>query len=131
MRATLRRWRREETGGLFDSSMLQLLVILALVGVVIAEGVALGVNMFGAEDDAREVAVAGAREYATSRRLDDAREAAADAADELGVELVDVSVDEDIVRVEVRRRADTLVLERISALDDLTWATATGRSRWR
>ena len=131
MTATWRRLRGDETGGLFDSSILQLLLVLAVVGLVIAEAVALGVNAFGADDAAREVAVAASRAYASTQSVNQTRAAAEDVADELGVELVTVAVDQDFVAVEIRRQADTLVLERIDAFADMTSATARGRSRWR
>ena len=83
--------------------------MLAVVGLVIAEAVALGVNAFGADDDAREVAVAASRTYASTQSVEQARTTAEDAADQLGVELVSLGVDQDFVVVEVRRRADTIV----------------------
>lgn len=123
--------RRDQTGGVLTGWLTQLLVILAVIGMVAYEVVVVGVAAVALEDDAREVAKMAADAYGSLQRIDDAVDAAERGATTLGVDLLDVTLDGEHVRVTVRGQADTWMLHRLGALEDLTRPTATGRSNWR
>lgn len=123
--------RRNETGGIITGWLAQLLVIMAIVGLVGYEVVAVAVAAVTLEDEAREVAKVAADAYGSEQRIEDASAAAGEAGTTLGVEVLEVTLDGDHVRVTVRGQAGTLLLHRLGALEDLTRPTATGRSNWR
>lgn len=122
---------RDATGGIITGWLGQLLVIMAIVGLVVYEVVAVGVAAVTLEDEARQVAKVAADAYGSQERIDEASDAAAEAGTTLDVEVLQVTLDGDHVLVTVRGQASTLVLHRLGVLEDLTRPTATGRSNWR
>lgn len=122
---------RDETGGIISNWLAQLLVIMAIVGLIGYEAVAVAVAAVSLEDEARQVAKVAADAYGSQQRIEDASAAADTAAEQLDVALLDVSPDGDHIRVTVRGQAGTLFLHRIGAFEDWTRPTATGRSNWR
>lgn len=127
----LYRLRSDEQGDIVGSWLLQLLVIMAIVGLIIYEFVAVAVTTVNLEDDARQVAVAAADAYGSQEQLDDATAAADAEADGLDIELQEVRVDGELIRVTVRAQAPTLVLHRIGPLANITRPSTDGRSNWR
>lgn len=119
-----------EQGGIVTGWLIQLLVIMALIAVVGHEVISIGVTAVNLEDDARDVAVAARDAYGRGD-LPGAEEAAAAAATGLDAELVSVEVDGDTVVVTVTKQADTFLVHRFGALEDLTKPTTQGRARWR
>lgn len=121
----------DQGGGIITSWLAQLLVIMALVGLVAYDLVAVVTTAVTLEDEARVVAVRAADAYGTANDLVRSREAAEEAAAQQDVELVDLRPDEDFIEVEVRRPAATLWMHRIPPLRDYTLPQAIGRSNWR
>ncbi|MBW3658052.1 MAG: hypothetical protein KY457_05400 [Actinobacteria bacterium] len=119
-----------EEGGIVTGWLFQLVLVMAVVGVLGHEAISIGVTSVNLEDDARDVAVA-AREAYGRGDLTAAEEAAAGAADRLGVELLGLEVDDDTLVAEVTKQADTFFVHRIGPLEDLTTPTTRGRVRWR
>ena len=120
--------------GIITSWLVRLAIAFALVGVVIFDGGAIAVNYFGLDSAANEIAVAVSvnvadRTISTARELEDA---ARELARERGARLIRAELDDQgIVHIELRRRAQTLVVERISAIEDWGVANASASSGTR
>ena len=132
------RWEREERGvhadergGIITGWLIQLIVIMAIVGLVAYEAIAIAVTTVNLDDSAREVAQAAQEAYRSQDNLDEASTAAGQAAERQGVGLVSVQVDGDFLDVEVTDQAPTIVTQRIGPLEHFTTPTATRRIRWR
>lgn len=121
---------RGEEGGIVTGWLFQLVVIMAVIGALGHEAISIGVTSVNLEDDARDVAVA-AREAYGRGDMKGAQEAAAAAAERIGVEFISLEVDGDTLVAEVTKQADTFFVHRIGPLEDLTTPTAQGRVRWR
>lgn len=119
-----------EVGGIVTGWLMQLLVLMALIGLVGHELISIGVTSVNLEDDARDVAVAARDAYGRGD-LKGAEEAAAAAAERLGVELVTLEADDAFLVATVTTQADTFFVHRIGPLEDLTTPTSEGRVRWR
>ena len=119
-----------EQGGIVTGWLVQLLVIMAIIGVLGHEVISIGVTSVNLEDDARDVAVAARDAYGRGD-LDTATEAAAAAASELGAELISLELDGETLVATVIKQADTFFVHRIGPLEDLTTPTARGRVRVR
>lgn len=121
----------DQDGGIITSWLVQLLVIMAVIGLVVFDLVAVITTAVTLEDEARVVAVRAADAYGNDNDLVRSREAAEAEAEQQDVELLDLQQDGDFIRVEVRRRAATLWMHRIPPLRDYTLPQAVGRSNWR
>ncbi|MBW3618703.1 MAG: hypothetical protein KY461_00525 [Actinobacteria bacterium] len=119
-----------EHGGIVTGWLFQLLIIMAIIGVLGHEVISIGVTSVNLEDDARDVAVAARDAYGRGD-LDAAKEAAAAAASQLDAELLSLEVDGETLVATVTKQADTFFVHRIGPLEDLTTPTARGRVRWR
>lgn len=126
-----RAWHEEETGGIVTGWLVQLVVIMAVIAVVGYEVISVALTALNLDDQARDVALEARDVYRDTKNVDRTTEEAEVVADILGIELVDVEVDDDNVYVRVTNAADTLIIHRISALDNVTHPTARGRARWR
>lgn len=121
----------DETGGIITGWLFQLVVIMALLAVVGYEIITVAITAINLDDDAREVAIAARDAYRDRQDLRAAERSATAAAERIGAELVSVQADDTSVRVTVRTTADTLFIDRIGALDDVTERTADARAPWR
>lgn len=125
--------------GVVVAWLVQLLVGLALVGVVLFDAGAIVVNFFTVDGTADEVALSVAADVAAGRdpvpNLECTRRSAVPVCREAyaaargkDVRIVSASFDQQgVFHVEVRRTADTILVGRIGAIED--WATATASAR--
>ena len=110
---------RDERGVIVDW-LARTVLFLALLGLVLFDGVSTGVNYLGLQGLADETAVAvGADLTGTSRPTE------SQIAEEHGARLVKAEMDsQGVVFIKMRRTAKTLLLGRISAAKKWTRATA-------
>lgn len=117
--------------GLIFSWLAKLVLGFAIVAVVIFDAGAILVNFFTLDSTADEIAVSITTET-TGQRLDERLflERAQPLADEAGARLVAVEFDPNgkVVKITLRRKADTLVVGRISWIKNWARATAEGQS---
>lgn len=92
--------------------IIQLAIVLALVGLVGTEGFRLARAGLGADSAATEVLKVAEDTYSKTGRLDRTREAAAEDATDRGVELIDLTVERNVLEITVQRTADTIFLHR-------------------
>ena len=123
--------RGDETGGIITDWLLQVVIFLAIVGLVGFEAITIAVTSVNLQDDAQDVARTAARTYKSARRLPPAREAAEELAEQREVTLVDVTEEDGVVTVTIIKQADTLVVHNIGLFDDLVEADAEASARWR
>ncbi len=120
--------------GIIASWLVRLVIGFALVGVVIFDGGAIAVNYFGLDSAANEIAVAVSvnvadRSISSPQQVEDA---ARELARERSARLIRAEVDDaGVVHIELRRRADTLIVSRISAIEDWGVANASASSGTR
>lgn len=117
---------RPDRGG----TTVQTVLVLALIGLVVYEAIAIGVATFQVDDSAREVAAVAATSYSRQQDLARAQEAAADRAEQAGVELLSVEVQDDRVFVEVRQMAKTAVVHRIDAIAGAATPSSSASVGW-
>lgn len=123
--------------GILVSWFVKLFLGLAIAGLILFEVGAIAVNTFTLSSSANDIAIALATSVqqsgSASPNLTQLETQAKDLAKEAGARLVDVEVDtsERIVRVTLRRRADTLLVQRFSAIEDWGRATAEGQSGYQ
>lgn len=106
-----------EEGDIILGWLVRLVLGVSVAALVVFEGGALGFAHLSADDAAGEVARAGAVAYRASGSLLDARTTAEEVATARHVELVAFERDGEELVVVVERAADTLVLQRIGALE--------------
>jgi hypothetical protein len=100
-----------------------------VVGIVIYDGGSILVNLFTLDSRADEIAIELTTGVSASAlTLATVEPQARELAQESGARLVSVTIDGPTVRVTLRRRASTLVVGRISFLEDWARATATGQA---
>lgn len=122
------RWR-EEDGAASSSWLLQLLLVLALLGVAGYETIAVGLTHLSVDDGSRQVARVARDAYrGAGGSLDAASDAAVEAARTHEANVLDVAIDGEDLTVTLRRHAPTLVLHRVGPLDDLVTREATARA---
>lgn len=120
-----------ETGGIVTGWLFQLVVIMAVLAFIGYEVISIGLNAVNVEDSAQETARVAARAYREDQRIEAAEEAAEQHATLEGVTLVDVAIDDNELRVVVQDAADTLLVHRIGALDDIITRRGTSTVNWR
>lgn len=108
-----------EDGAANNAWIIQLVIVLLIVGLLGTEAFKLAAAGLGADTAAGEVMRVAEDEYARTRRLDTARDAATVEADAQGVTLVALTVDANVLEVTVQRDTDTLFLHRIAG--DAAW----------
>lgn len=121
------RWH-DQRGGIIGSWLLQLVLLMAVLGVVGYEIVSVGVATVSTDDTARQVARAARDEYRAHLSLGRAIEVADEVATTHGAQLLTVEQDGNDLVVTVQRQAPTLLTHRIGPLQDLTVVRASGRS---
>jgi hypothetical protein len=121
----------QQEGGIITGWLLQLVAILAVISLVVYEVVAVGVATVSVDDDARDGARAASAAYRSERSLTSAREAAEGAVDSDETEIVSLTeVDGELV-ITLHKRARTLLVHRIGALEGLATPSTTRRIRWQ
>ncbi len=125
---------RDESGVVLDW-LAKIVVGLALVGVVLFDAGAVAVNFFGLDSTADDIATALSTDISASGSQMTAPQLQANAkamAKEAGARLVRAEIDpEGILHVKVRRRASTLLLDRVDALKGYGRAVASSRATTR
>lgn len=129
-----RNMQRLDERGIIASWLVRLVIGFALVGVVLFDGGAIAVNYFGLDSAANQIAVAVSvnvadRSISGPQQLENA---ARELARERSARLIRAEIDDEgVVHIELRRRADTLLVSRISAIEDWGVASATASSGTR
>lgn len=123
------RWGSER-GEVITSWLLRLVVIMAVLGLVVHEIVAVVVNRVVLDDSVRVVALSSADTYRETRSLDRATRSAQDSARAEDTRLVDLNEADGEVIVTLERAARTVLVHRLGPLRDLAVSTGTGRVRW-
>ncbi|MEA2452616.1 MAG: hypothetical protein QOG04_1326 [Actinomycetota bacterium] len=115
--------------GLIMGWLGKLLIGFLLVAVVIYDGGSILVNFFTLDSTADEIAVELTTNVLPGQlSLNQIQPRAAELAKESGARLVGVSVEGNVVKVTLRRRANTLVIGRIGPIEDWARATVEGQS---
>lgn len=125
-----RRYGRDQDGEV-SSWLLQLVVLLAVVGLVGYELVALGMTTVRVDEVALEVARTARDEYRAASSLDRAEAVAQEAAETHGATLIAVETDEDALSVTLEKQANTLLVHRIGPLAERVTPAATRSARLR
>lgn len=117
--------------GLITAWFVKLLVGFAITAVVLFDAGSIAVNFFSLDSTADDIAVAlipsGSRLEPSDQ--DELERQAQELAAESDARLLELSVDQaGIVRIKIRRRADTLVVKRIGFMSDWARATAEGQA---
>lgn len=135
---SIRRFAADERG-IVVGWLVRVLVGLAVAGVILFDAGAIVVNFFSLDGTADEVAVAVATDLAfgveavpnlqcNRRSHDPLCKKAYETAREKGVRITSAHFDQQgVFHVELKRTADTLIVERIGAIED--WATATASAQ--
>jgi hypothetical protein len=125
----LKRTHTDQSGEVIGKWLIQLLVFMAVIALVGYEFLSIAFTWFALDDPAREVATAAANAMSDADDLREGEAAALEEAEQEEVEFVSIGLDGDFVTVVVRRRANTLLLHRIS--EGFTTPSVDGRARWR
>lgn len=126
----LSRDERRDEQGVVVTWLVQILLVIAVVGIVLFDAGSIAWNYFSVDSTADEIALDVAGSITESRSgiqpVLIQREARR-LARESGVRLIGpVTVTGDSVEVRIRREADTIVVGRVGAIADWAEATATG-----
>lgn len=121
---------QDERGDIIGSWLVQLLLVMAVVGLVGYEFLSVAITTLTLDGDAEQVADAAADAYERDQDEDDALAAAEREAQSRGAEVVEIIVDADTVRVTVVQPTSTLFVHLVPGLDDLADVAATRQSRW-
>lgn len=123
--------------GIIVSWLVKLVIGLAVVGVILFDAGSIAVNAFTLSSTANDIANALAttvqQSGSTSVNKAELEGQAQELAKDAGAKLVSVTIDtnERIVKVELRRKADTLIVSRVGAIEDWGRATAEGQSGYQ
>jgi apolipoprotein N-acyltransferase len=120
----------QDDGDIITGWLLQLLAILAVISLVVYEVVAIGVAAVSVDEDARDAARVAAVSYRTDRSLPLARETADAAVTSEHTDVVSLTESNGELVITMSRRARTLLVHRVAALQDLATASTTRRVRW-
>lgn len=120
----------DERGDIITSWLVQLLLLMAVVGLFGYELLSIAITTLTLDGDAEQVADAAADAYEGDRDTDDAMEAAIEEAERRGAEVAQLVVEDDRVVVTVTKDTPTLVVHRIPGLEGTADVAATRRSRW-
>lgn len=121
---------QDERGDIISSWLVQLLVIMAVVGLVGYEFLTLSITSLTLDGDAKQVVDAAADAYERDQDEDDALAAAQQEAEERGAGVFEMTVEDDVIEVTVTKPTGTLVIHRVPGLDNLDEVAMTRRSRW-
>ena len=120
---------RADERGIIVSWLAKLAVAFALVAVLVFDGGSIVINFFTLDSTADEIAIKLTTGDLGRTLTQSALEQEAEIlAKEAGARLVEVRLENNIVYITLRRRADTLVVGRIGPIKDWARATAEGQS---
>lgn len=111
--------------GEISNWLTQMLVVLAVVGLVVYEAVALAFTTVQLDDLAREVAPAARDEYRAEQSIRAAREVGEQLAGEEGATVASLEIVDDEILVRLEKDARTLLVHRIGPLADRLTPSAT------
>ena len=123
--------------GIIVSWLVKLVIALAIVGVVLFDAGAIAVNAFTLSSTAGDIATALSttvqQSGTASINENQLENQAQELADDAGAKLVSVTVDTNarIVKVRLRRSADTLIVRRVDPISKWGRATADGQSGYQ
>jgi hypothetical protein len=120
----------DERGGIITGWLVQMLAILAVIGLIVYEVVSIMVTSVTADDSAREVARAARDAYRVEQSIEQAEQSALEVAETRDVAVTSVGEDDGFLVVEVERQAPTLLVHRIGPLEELATTNAQSRVRW-
>lgn len=121
---------RDERGDIISSWLIQLLLIMAVVGLFGYELLSIAITTLTLDGDAEQVADAAADAYERNQSEPEAREAADAEADRRGTTVLELVVEDDAVEITVTKPTPTLLVHRIPGLEGTADVAATRRSRW-
>ena len=121
---------RDERGDIIGSWLVQLLIVMAVIGVLGYELLSIAIGSLTVDGDAEEVVDAAADAYARHESSADALEAAEAEAEGRGARVTELEVDGDELGVTVSRDTATLFVHRIPGLEGTADVSATRHSRW-
>lgn len=121
---------RDERGDIISSWLVQLLIVMALVGLVGYEMLSIAITTLTLDGDAEQVADAAADAYEGGQDTEVALDAATQEAERRGTKVLDLVVDGDVVFVTVTKETPTILVHRIPGLEGTAEVAATRRSRW-
>lgn len=119
-----------EAGDVITSWLVQILLVLAVIGLIAYEILSVAITNVSLDDNAREVARAARDAYRGDQSLDETTATAEEVAATHGVTVVGVAVDGDVLVIDLRKRAPTLLVHRVGPLEDVATATTSRRIRW-
>lgn len=120
----------DERGDIIGSWLVQLLAVMAVVGLFGYELLSVAITTLTVDGDAEEVVDAAADAYGRNESTTEALEAAEEEAARRGVSVADLVVDGERLEVTVTRDTPTLVVHRIPGLEGAAEVAATRHSRW-
>jgi hypothetical protein len=121
--------RPHDENGVVISWLLQVLLVVAVVGVVLFDGGSIAWNYFGVESTADQIALDVADKARTARVSNPAllQQQARRLARRAGARLVGkVEMTGETIEITIRREANTLIVGRIGATAEWAEASATG-----
>jgi hypothetical protein len=123
--------------GIIVSWLVKLVIGLAVVGVVLFDVGAIAVNTFTLSSTAGDIAntLATSVQQSGSATVNESQlqGQAKELADEAGAKLVSMTLDRSarVIKVELKRKAKTLIVSRVGAIEDWGRATAEGQSGYQ
>jgi hypothetical protein len=120
----------DERGDIITGWLVQLLLVMAVVGLFGYELLSIAITTLTLDGDAEQVADAAAFGYERHEDLDEALAAAEEEATRRGSTVVDLVVEDEQVEVTVSKSTPTLLVHRIPGLEGTADVAATRRSRW-
>lgn len=127
---TTHRVRADETGGMTGASLLQLLTILAVVGLIIVEVVSVIVATATLDQTSRELARVAGDEYRVLRSVEATTSALEPAAAAQDVRITAIVIEDDELILELEREAPTQVAHRLPLLEEVVTPTSSTRITW-
>lgn len=121
---------RDERGDIISSWLVQLLLVMAVIGLVGYEALSIAITTLTLDGDAEQVADAAAEAYGRGGDRDAALQAAMDEAERRGAGVTDLVVEDDVIFVTVTKDAPTVLVHRIPGLEGTGDVASTRRSRW-
>ncbi len=120
----------DERGDIITGWLGQLLVVMAIVGLLGDELLSIAITTLTLDGDAEQVVDAAADAYDDAESEQAALEAAEAEAERRGAEVLELVVEQDQLVVTVTKQTPTLVVHRIPGLEGTADVAATRRSRW-
>jgi hypothetical protein len=115
--------------GLLATSIARLVIVFLLIAIPLYDGGSMLVNLFTLDSTADEIAVQLTTGLAPSQmNIGTLEPRAKELAAASGARLVGLTIEGNVVKVTIRRRASTLLVGRVGPIKDWARATATGQA---